>query len=490
LNWFRSSSGVYVIVAGFVVFYLFLVRLKAYIVSHHGNEIGAITDPLYRTVYDVAIFSFVVFVLLFFLWAVLERHNKVILALGCLAIGMLAAYQLFYISKDTLYGDLSARQNLLIDPRYKYLRIGNNAFTRQFKAPGRLSADFAVVYFSTQNESPLEAAYTTNINDPWGRYSNYPPVFHYLCSQTFCKLDYGPASLTHLFLQLGLFLAGFIYIFVSFKLNQYLLPNLILVSLCLFLTPVGLAWFERGQFTLYVGLAYLCLIFGILKQNRVFIILSAIFSFIKWTAFPFTVTLLMIHILTSANLKEFRQRLGSAFLYGSIALILFVAFWKASLLFLNGLLNFELDFEPVGINLAYFVPATLVKFLPILMVLLGTLLLRKKGLTQAIPFYAGMAVLFNIYPTHAYDYSLPALLALIPFLLFWSETVEASLVGRKLVVYLYYLFLIAASFSIRLFVTEQIQTAAYILVACILIFVSSRSLPNESLSAVVKPAAA
>ncbi|OGO25144.1 MAG: hypothetical protein A2Y54_05920 [Chloroflexi bacterium RBG_16_51_16] len=490
LDWLDTRSAVYWLGGFLSITYLFFFRLKAYLVAHHGNEIGAITDPFYRQAYDVAFFSFVVVVILFFLWSVLERGNKIILALGCLSIGILAAYQLFYISKDTVYGDLSARQNLIIDPRYKYLRIENNENTRQFKAPGRLSADFAVVYFSTQNNSPLEDAYTSNVNDPWGRYSNYPPIFHYLCSLTFCNLDYGPASLTHLLLQLGFFLAGFIFIFNSLKLTDTLLPNLILVSFCLFLTPVGLAWFERGQFTLYVGLAYLCLIFGLLKQNRIFILLSAFFSFIKWTAFPFTVTLLAIYALSSANLKEFKQRLGSVFLYGSIALILFIIFWSASLLFLNGLIRFEQDFEPTGINLAYFLPVTIVKFLPLFLVILGLLLYRKKGPVQVIPFYAGIAVLFTIYPTHAYDYSLPALLALIPFLLYWSKIPEGSIAGKKLTVYLYYIFLIAASFSIRLFVTEQIQTGAYLLVACFLIFVSSRALPKEPLPGLVKSAAA
>ena len=43
-------------------------------------------------------------------------------------------------------------------------------------------------------------------------------------------------------------LPAFNQTFREFGLPQYLLPSLLFVNICLFLTPAGLSWFERGQF--------------------------------------------------------------------------------------------------------------------------------------------------------------------------------------------------------------------------------------------------
>ena len=462
----RSKGAEYLIAAGLIALYLFLSRLRAYLVSYYGNEIGAITDRFYRIAYDVAFFSFVVSVCLFFLWAVLERKNKIFLAAGCLAIGMLAAYQFFYISKDTIYGDLSARQNLLIDPRYKYMRIENNEYTRQFKAPGRLSPDFAQVYFPAHKRQPLEDAYTSNTKDPWGRQSRYPPLFHYICSLTYCNLDYGPASFVNLILQLVLFIAAYIYAFIRLNLKTDLIPNLILLGFCLFLTPVGLAWFERGQFTLYVGLAYLCLLLGLMQRSWFWIVLSAIFSYIKWTSFPYTFTILAVFLVTSPTRDDLKQGLLLAGLYGTVILLLFVSFLKAGIIFIDGLLLQELSFEPAGVNLAYFLPVYVVKLLPAFLVLLGWILLKRKGFQDQIPFFVSAAILMSAYPTLAYDYNLPSLMVFVPFLIYWSKLPETSIKVGKLELYIFYGFLVAASFSIRLFVTETVLTVFYILTAC------------------------
>ena len=122
-----------------------------------------------------------------------------------------------------------------------------------------------VKHFPALEFSSLSRNYETGYLDPWGRPSRYAPFIHYVCAVSFCKLDYGQASLLHMLVQTGLFFFFFVMTFKILEIESDLWMGLAATMLFLFVTPAGLSWFERGQFSLYVALAYLLLMVGLCK---------------------------------------------------------------------------------------------------------------------------------------------------------------------------------------------------------------------------------
>ena len=183
---------------------------------------------------------------------------------------------LMLLSRDMVYGDFSAAK-LSPAPRLKIRRVQ----IRKYNALNRLGIDFAQVYFPSKAFSNLEKNYFEGDGDPLKRPSRYAPLIHYLCAISICNLDYGLATFLHMLIQLALFYLSLFYALMKLDLKKYILPTVLLVNYFLFLTPVGLSWFERGQFSLYVASAYLWLILGLRKSNPFLILLSACFSFVK-----------------------------------------------------------------------------------------------------------------------------------------------------------------------------------------------------------------
>ena len=225
------------------------------------------------------------------------------------------------LSRDMLYGDFSA-EKIFPSPVLGFLRIPDIPSMQRYNAQNRLAADFAQIYFPSQQIDSLSENYQNGTLDPIHRPSRYAPLIHYLCSITFCRMDYGVASVLHMSTQYVLFLIAFIISFRFLNIEKVVLPGLLLTNICLFLTPTGLSWFERGQFSLYVSTGYLLIITGFIKRNNLLILLSALFAFIKWTSFPFFLVIFAIYLFNSKNQTEVKRtiRLGAAFVLIILAL--------------------------------------------------------------------------------------------------------------------------------------------------------------------------
>lgn len=103
--------------------------------------------------------------------------------------------------------------------------------------------------------------------------------------------------------------------------------------------PAGLSWFERGQFSLYVALAYLLLIVGLMKKKPVLIAVSALFAYVKWTSFPFLLVIMAVHWLSAKNMKERVQYTQWALIYLLVLLALSLAFRSRFVHFFEGILS-------------------------------------------------------------------------------------------------------------------------------------------------------
>lgn len=374
------------------------------------------------------------------------RLFRLVFALVFLAAHAAMAFNLSHLIEDVLYGS-GAGERMIVKPRYGFMRIPDTDLTRQTDAVGRITGDFAQVYFPVRG--PAKAAYSGDSLDPFGRPSRLTPFVHHACAWTICRLNYGPASLAHVSIQYLVFMASLVFAFATLKVTRYLPLGILVANTCLFLMPVGLAWAERGQFSLYVAAAYLWLMLALIRRNAVFAALSAVLAYAKLTSLPFILVasgFWLSGLRGKTAVEGLKLIAVPAFVLG----ILFLVYFEEGRLFLWGALRQEYVGSPEGLTLLGPWPRHLVKAMPFVLLALGGILARRlwTEFSCGFPFLIGAAIMLLLYPTKAYDYSVPTLLGFIP-LLFWWAGLRANQ-GRyrtPVVVWGFILFLALASLS-------------------------------------------
>jgi len=330
-------------------------------------------------------------------------------------------------------------------PYYGLLRIPDREVTIQNNAVNRLAGDYAQVYFPSQEFPSLTKNYEKGYLDPWRRPSRYAPFIHYMCVISFCKLEYGYASFLHMLTQLLFFYLFFVMCFRLLKIESDLWLGLFLVNIILFATPAGLSWFERGQFSLYVALAYLLAIVGFIKNKPLLVIVSTLFAYVKWTSFPFMLVIFVVNFLGSKNKKDGMKNIQLALMCVSIILLASLAFRSKFIHFLEGLYAQELHIDPVGISLTQLLPEILVKGMPLVLIFLGYLCLRRnnKDFSRLIPYMIGSGILLLTYPTVAFEYNIPNLFCFVPLVFYWTKFLGGP---GKIIRNVFFLFLFIISF--------------------------------------------
>lgn len=398
-------------------------------------------------------------------------NRKVFIAVF-LMVHLAIASQIFWLGQDILQGN-GASERLTVSLRYPPMRIPATPIAIQYQAEKRLCADFALIYFPSQNRDYLRETYAIETTlDPWSRPSRYPPLLHLICSYTLCQLPYGAACLVHLAIETIVFWISFVFVFYKLKIKKYLWPGLLLLNACLFLTPVGLSFYERGQYTLYVGLCYLWLLLFLITGKRRYSVIAALFGFLKWTAFPFVLVVFTISFIRAENIIELKRRVVAAAGFAVVVVSLLFAVPADALIFVNGLFYQELTLIPMGNSLARILPLNAVKLLPFILILLGSMsrFCKKISLAFMIPFFVGAATILVTYPTFAFDYCVPYLTAFIPFLIYWANLPSVGRVAGLSVQYFYYFFLLLASYALFAFrYSESMVIMNYVVVAILMI---------------------
>ncbi|MBL8077290.1 MAG: hypothetical protein JNM55_04950 [Anaerolineales bacterium] len=389
--------------------------------------------------------------------------------IGFLVILPFLVYQIYYLSRDMVYGDGSI-DNLLIQPRYAAFRVPESSMTIQYNAVNRLAGDFGQVYFPSKDLLHAEEAYNgATTLDPWHRASRYAPFINFVCAVTICQLPYGYAGIVHVVLQFALFSLGLAVALWELKVTKFLVPILFLLLVCIGLTPAGLSWFERGQFSLYVALSYLWLFLGLLFEKKHYIILSALFAFIKWTSFPFLFIFFCVYFLTAMDIKDFRRKLGFAVIFAIIIEIFFLIFAKASVRFLLVLIAQEMYSPLYGVSLAKLLPRGVVKLMPFVLILFGYINIRngRKTLVELVPYFSGAVIISLTFSLIPFEYNIISVFGLAPFLIYWWNSQENDKHYRSILLVAPVLFLIFGSFSLEIFGTEENTIVFYILISLV-----------------------
>jgi hypothetical protein len=396
------------------------------------------------------------------------------LLFACLftAVHILVLHNLVLLSRDFLLGDGSA-ERVLPTPRYELVRVEDDPASRVYQAQNRLAVDFAQIYFPSRYVDRLRDNYETGELDPLQRPSRYAPLLAIICSVSLCRLEYGPASLLHMVIQLAVFLGCLGVVLRALKMGRLFLPALLVANIALFLTPAGLSWFERGQFSLYAAAGYLLLLAGLLRGEPKLVLAAAPLAFIKWTSLPYLPVAFSILLFAGTGAAERKRILVLGAAFASTFAILTLATPVASVHFLQGLLEQESTAIPGGISLAKVLPLPLAKLLPVPLIALGYLHVRstRRRKEALIPFLAGSAVLMQTYPTLAYDYNMPVLLGVLAPILYWGSLPNTGLPrpGRRLIEYAFLLLLLASYSNYILPRQNWMSFCAHLLVGALLL---------------------
>ena len=189
---------------------------------------------------------------------------------------------------------------------------------------------------------------------------------------------------------------------------------------------------------------------GLIRHNKFYIFLSALFAYIKWTSFPMMFLVSMVWLLNSKQLKELKSNVILIIVFPLTIISLFVFHLELGIVFIEGLFEQELTASPAGPSLMRIFPVLFVKALPFLLIIVGYVNIWRyeNQFNNLIPYIIGSGIVLNIYPTLAYEYGVINLLCFIPLVMYWAKPLkrDGQFIGYA-VEYLFYVFLLLASFS-------------------------------------------
>ena len=322
-------------------------------------------------------------------------------------------------------------------PLYGYMHVP--ASSPEFEtASNALAADFANAFFPSKKFFSGESIYK-EVNDPWGRLPTFPPIAHYIVRFLSLNMDYGTAAIVHLYLQVAiLIIATFYYVTKYTGRIGIAAATSLLLSYLIFATPVGLAWFERGQFDLYVASAIMLAAIGMLESSAIAIGLSAILASMKWTAFPFVFVSIGVYVLCH---KSKYRKFFYCLLYGTIVFACLAVFPKYLIDYPKIIVGSERGDLIEGVSLLKLLPWWFAKWYPFVLVILFAVLYRLLVRTNSVkrfslvfmPLLLGAGLMTTTYATSCYEYRAVALLGLVPPLIVWNTKTKMHRSYRMLV---------------------------------------------------------
>lgn len=349
-------------------------------------------------------------------------------------LNVMAIHNFHVLSSDMIQGNGRAKE-IFIGLRCGIFRIPENDLTKLHEGDRRLGGDFAQVYFPSVVENG--DFYSKESGDPFQRQSRYAPMIHLIYKYTLCNLSYGWASWWHVVIQVLLFYASIAVALSVMNRLSYIPLALLFSNVIIFATPVGMSFIERGQFSLFVAMAYLWLFLGIYRQNHIFMIFAAICTFFKWTSIPFVFVIMVLWFFNEikGNLRAMLYLMGT-FVLTFLALLLMG--YPYLIPFLSGLLDQESSFHATSLSLSLIMDRTLAKLLPLVLIVIGFVFIRSekpKPFLNGYLLWTAFGFILVTYPTKAFDYSTPCLLGFLPFFIakqtvklksfLWDEELES-----------------------------------------------------------------
>lgn len=301
--------------------------------------------------------------------------------------------------------------------------------------------DFSAVYFGSRNFQ--EPEFYEEKYDPFGRSQLYPPMVYYAYGKIIGDASFDNSVLVHLLIQVILLMTITFFILRYYNLYYLIFPIILIYLILLFLTPVGLSWFERGQFDLYPALAIMLFLFAVYESKAYAFGLSAFFASMKWTAALFFVSAFLIYLIFSDEKRKF-WFFG---IFSGVFALSLIVFPNYSIKYLANLSSLQGNYVE-GITLVNRMPMTIIFLLPIIALIFYVIFLfltkdRKYiFLNTFLPFMSGIAVFGLLMPSITWEYRLVSFIGFIAMAFVWCVKYSNDRVLRTEFILTFAVFLI------------------------------------------------
>jgi hypothetical protein len=295
---------------------------------------------------------------------------------------------------------------------------------------GATGADFSQVYTSAlavrhgqSGYHPTDPAYRDHFDRP----PAYPPYTNFVYG-ALAGLPYYQALLVHTAVTFGGLLAASAFLLFRLGLWRHVWRVVLAISSFYFLTPIGVAHLERGQFDCLVATAHvLCLCCWFLPGSHFGLaILCGLVGALKWSSAPFLGCFAALCFLLSSRAKRW--------VFFSIPLVMVlvtVVFWSELKGYWVAVRVYELDASALGLTLDEYLPRWAAKATPVIITssLAAAVFWRSRSAaararilrSSSVPFALALTNVSVCYQTTSYEYHTMVTLAMIPALVVWAE---------------------------------------------------------------------
>ena len=332
------------------------------------------------------------------------------------------------------------------------------------------AADFSAFYISARHLNQPDiytGKYDCLIKTP-PRLLPYPPFIFYVFNKLFCNLPFAQSVLCYLFLQVAILIVSSYWILRYYQLGEMILPVSVFYCFILFLTPVGLTWFERGQVEIYSAVSILFFMFAVYERKSYAFLLAAFFGSLKFANAFFFFQAFFCLLILFRDIKTVRF-LG---IFIGIILLTFI-FFPMDLIssYLNCCYKYQLLRETQGISLIGRTP-----FMGVVPILIFSLLIYPLSLlirnrnTQKVffetflPYMTALAAFDLLIPRIAYEYRTLCLLGFVPVLIPWLVKYKGNYIYKTVFISCFALFMLFAFHSYSIFLNIPTTSGCFIYV--------------------------
>jgi hypothetical protein len=295
---------------------------------------------------------------------------------------------------------------------------------------GATGADFSQVYTSALAVRHGQSAYHPQdgaFRDRFDRPPAYPPFTNWFYIPL-SWLPYHKALVVHTVLSFLGFLAASAWLLYRTGLSRHIARLAVLIGSLYVLTPIGVSHLERGQFDCLVAITYvLCVSCWLLPGNHFGLaVLCGLLGALKWSAAPFLCCFAAMCFLVTSRLRRW-----PFFVVPLVMVLVTGAFWSDLKGYWEAVQFYELDAPPFGLSLEAYLPRPLAKAMPVIIAgsLATIVLVRGKSPaarvrilgSSCLPSALALTNVAVCYQATSYEYHTMTTLAMVPFLVVWTE---------------------------------------------------------------------
>lgn len=323
-------------------------------------------------------------------------------------------------------------------------------------------------------------------NYQWDRTPVHPP-FTYFVYRMLVPLGFPAVRTIHTVAKLAIFFLSAAAVLWLFRAERVLLPTLLAIICCIFLSPTGLSELERGQAELFIAAAFMLVFAAVFRDRVLWLILAGIAASLKISSLLFLGPFVFLAFVVN------RERFGRMTIVIAVVFSLLLLFFPFLFGFIRSIIVGDLlvggagrDQYPAGVSFTLFLPfyigksiiiASTMFFLGVFLSIRGREQRTGAFLRASFPLAVVLILQAIGFRTLSWEYKSVEILALLPGLYLWLKEARVSLWYQRVVAFSYGVLLMVVShlFPFKsgiLFTGDADMARVYFIASCLFSFLA------------------